>query len=77
MSYFDLSIEYIKQLNNIYSVMFIILRIIWFILSWLFIVYMIDQVNTYLIYFTLVPALVIIIDVLYFVIYKKHLGKRW
>jgi len=74
---FDLLIEHIKQLNNIYSVMFISLRIIWFILSWLFIVYMIDQVNTYLIYFTLVPALVIIIDVLYFVIYKKHLGKRW
>ena len=74
---FDLLIEHIKQLNNIYSVMFIILRIIWFILSWLFIAYMIDQVNTYLIYFTLVPALVIIIDVLYFVIYKKHLGKRW
>jgi len=77
MSCFDLLIEHIKQLNNIYSVMFISLRIIWFILSWLFIVYMIDQVNTYLIYFTLVPALVIIIDVLYFVIYKKHLGKRW
>jgi len=77
MSCFDLLIEYIKQLNNIYSVMFISLRIIWFILSWLFIAYMIDQVNTYLIYFTLVPALVIIIDVLYFVIYKKHLGKRW
>ncbi len=74
---FDLLIEHIKQLNNIYSVMFISLRIIWFILSWLFIVYMIDQVNTFLIYFTLVPALVIIIDVLYFVIYKKHLGKRW
>ena len=74
---FDLLIEHIKQLYNIYSVMFISLRIIWFILSWLFIVYMIDQVNTYLIYFTLVPALVIIIDVLYFVIYKKHLGKRW
>jgi len=74
---FDLLSEHIKQLNNIYSVMFISLRIIWFILSWLFIAYMIDQVNTYLIYFTLVPALVIIIDVLYFVIYKKHLGKRW
>jgi len=74
---FDLLIEHIKQLNNIYSVMFISLRIIWFILSWLFIAYMIDQVNTYLIYFTLVPALVIIIDVLYFVIYKRHLGKRW